>query len=118
MNPLYHITVYLDSSCNCDAGYYHATHNVRLSGEELIAFNRRVSDVQAKIEKDFEERRLKFSAQVYQLQREGKSTRNVGREPHKPELNVTILRLEESVIDGDAMLENFNTFVKSEGLDG
>lgn len=112
----YHIRIYLDSSIQCDAGYFDAEYNVRLSAEELIAFNTRVADIQGQIDKDHERREKQFRARVRQTQREGKSIRDL-RTPHKQNLSVQITLLSQSVIDAAKLMANFEETVKRESLE-
>ena len=58
-----------------------------------------------------------FNAYVRQPQKEGKPTRHVGMGPRKPQLSVTITRLEDSMLNGAKLVENFNEFVEREGFE-
>lgn len=115
-NAPYHVTVYLHPSCNCDSGTFHAEYNVRMTGDELIAFNRRVAEIRDKIEADYKKRQESFWARQRDLQKQGKSTRDMGIGPLRPEFSVHVVLLEESVIDGNKLMEELDTFAISEGL--
>lgn len=112
----YHVTVYYGPTCSQDSGYYHAEYNVRMTGDELIAFNRRVAEIRETIEADHKKRQQAHWDRMRQLEKQGKSTRHEGIGPMRPEFSVHIVLLEETVIDGTKLMEEFDTFVISEGL--
>lgn len=111
----YHVTIYLHPA-STDSGEWHSNYNVRLTGEELVAFNRRVAEVSDKLERDHQKALLGFYDRLRQMEREGKSTRNEGMGPRKPEFIVRSVRLEQTIIDGAKLMDEFDKFANVEGL--
>ncbi len=114
-NAPYHVTIYLFPAYT-DSGSYHAEYNVRMTGLELIEFNRSVDEIRETIEAQFKAAQQRHQDRLKQLQREGKSTREAGFGPMRPEFKVHVIQLEESVIDGDKLLKELEYFAVSEGL--
>jgi hypothetical protein len=74
-----------------------------------------VTETREKLDAAHIENQRKFWAKQREMQKKGESTR-MGLGPHRTEFSVTIVRLEDSVIDGTKLMAEFNEFATREGL--